>query len=113
MARVAIQSVDVFEGPAYETVTEDGPAAVWDCYAWATLADGTEYCHVTPFRQRHRAADLVAKIEAAGSIDLAYWVEQDPPMSLEERWGLYAEREQEVRFCMRSEDEMYHGIPYH
>jgi len=113
MAQVQVQTVAIYEGPAYYENTEDGPIAVWDCFAAVTTPDGKDFRHFLPFRSRrdYRLEGLVARIEAAGVIDTDRWVEMEPPMPLEVRWALMAQQEDEVRHGFRSEDDMYHGIP--
>jgi len=114
MAKIEIASVCVGEGPTYVEQAEDGPRAVWDCFAAATTADGRDFVHLVPFRHRTdgRLERLVARIDAVRVIDTAHWVELEPRTSLEERWGMMAQQENEVRWGIRSEDDMYHGIPY-
>jgi hypothetical protein len=91
--------------------SEDGRVGVFDCYASVTTSDGRDFCHLVPFRQRWRAENLVARIQVAGVIDTDHWVEMPKAMPLEERFALYAEREQEARWGLRSEDDLYDGIP--
>lgn len=114
MAKIEIASVCVGEGPTYMEDAEDGPRAVYDCFAAATTTDGREFVHLVPFRHRtnYRLERLVARIDAVRVIDTDHWAELPPRTSLEARWAMYAEQENEVRQGLRSEDDMYHGIPY-
>lgn len=111
MAKVFIADVGVYEGPAYEVATEDGPSSMWDCYAEAISIDGTSYRHLVPFARKYECKKLVERIRSAGSINTDHWIELDPPMSLEDKFALYAERENAVRHGLMDEADMYHGIP--
>ena len=115
MAKIKIASVCIGEGPTYLEINEDNERReVWDCFAAATTADGRDFVHLVPFRHRtdERLARLVARIDAARVIDTDHWVELEPRTSLEDRWDMMAQQEDEVRHGLRSEDDMYHGIPY-
>jgi len=114
MAKVAVGNVGIYEGPSYMENTEDGSAAVFDCYAAVTTTDGRDFCHLVPFRSKRdeRLARLVARVEAAAEIDTDHWALLPPPSSLEDRFAMYAMQEEEVRRGLRSEDELYDGIPY-
>ena len=109
---LAIKEVGIYEGPAYMENSEDGPIAVWDCFAAVLAADGREFRHLVPFRHRsdERLARLVSRIEATGVIDPDLWYEE-VRMPLEEKWALMGQQEDEVRRGLRSEDDLYHGIP--
>lgn len=113
MAQVQVQIAAIYEGPAYYENTEDGQIEVYDCFAGVTTADGKDFRHYLPFRSRrdYRLEELVARIEAAGAIDTDHWVELEAPTSLEERWALIAQQEDEVRRGFRSEEDLYHGVP--
>jgi len=69
-----------------------------------------DYVHPHGFRYRRDADKFLATIRQAGAVDLTQWIEKER-MSLEDRFSLYAEREDEVRHGFRSEADMYHGIP--
>ena len=109
--RIDAASVTVFGGPAYEIVDpEDGPSARFDYFVGVT-AGGQDYVHPAAFRHQYDAERRLAdRVIAAGDIDPALWGRQDPRMALEDRFDLYAEREQEVRVGLRPEWDMYHGI---
>lgn len=112
MARTKIDvgTVCVFGGPAYEIMTEDGPGARFDYFVG--ISHGTaEYVHYSAFRQKIDGERLAARVRHAGSIDLAYWSRLEPRPSLEERFAMYAEREQEARMGLRGEDDLYDGLP--
>jgi hypothetical protein len=112
MARTGFDWVEVFEGPAYMEMTEDGPQATWNVQV-ALGAGGKEYV-LRDFSRRParriEADALAEKIKARGSVDLSLWVELEPRPSLEERFAMYAEREDEVRHGFRPEADMYHGL---
>ncbi|XAI96004.1 hypothetical protein [Microcystis phage Mwe-JY26] len=110
MARLHFQGAPtVIEGRTYVEQTEDGSVHRWDYFVGVTI-DGVDYVHPKAFRFRQYAETFADKVFSRGSIDRDIWVQQEPEMSLEERWGLYAQREQEVRWGLRSEEDMYHGL---
>lgn len=112
MALVRIQDVTVFGGPAYVVNSEDGPVTTCDYYVGVTVEGGREFQHPRSFRRPYHAeTQLAERVRDRGSIETEYWQELPPRMPLEERWALYAEREEEVRMGLRSEDDMFHGIP--
>jgi hypothetical protein len=112
MARAAIASAQIVEGRTYVIQTEDGPVSTWDLFVLVTDTEGGEWVHPKSFwRTRPLDADaFLAKVEARGYIDPTLWNKQEPQMSLEERFAIYAQNEEEVRWGLRSEEDLYHGV---
>src|ERR1043165_8882014 len=107
MARVLVNSVNIYAGEAYPENTEDGPVNVFDHFAAVEAADGKVYRHLVPFRFRQDAGllRLIARIEAKRVIETDHWVEFPPRLSLEERFDLYAQREHMVRHGFLAEED--------
>lgn len=112
MARAVPSEVSIAEGPAFMELTEDGFQPTWHVTVHATVGGNDYRLTGVVFRPSHRllAEQLVARIVAAGAIDLDRWTLLEPRMSLEDRWALYAQAEDEARHGYRSEDDLYHGI---
>lgn len=103
-------SVTVFAGPLYQVSTEDGPSAACDYFVGVTV-NGVEFVHPMSFRGKYEArVRLANRVKATGNIDPDCWTRMAPSPSLEDKFALYAEREDEVRHGLRSEADMYHGI---
>lgn len=104
--------VGVCEGPVYEVIGDEwGMSHRFDFYVQIDTADGRRFSLNHAYRFREYADRKVGAVLRRGFIDLAHWTELEV-MSLEDRFALYAEREDEVRHGYRSEGDMFHGIPY-
>lgn len=106
----AFNSIGIVEGPAYMEDSEDGPMETSNYYIGICVGD-KEFRNHRPYRHRQDAENFLKVIETVGLVNLAYWTELEPRMSLEEKFSLYAQREVEVRHGFRSEEDIYHGIP--
>lgn len=108
--------VGVYEGPLYEEAADDcgddgrGKNIRFDYYVEVIVAGGKTYRLPHPYRFRDYATRKVTFVQARGVINLDLWIEVEV-MSLEERFALCAENENEVRLGYRSEEDLYHGIP--
>jgi hypothetical protein len=70
-------SAAVFEGNGVVRNGEDGPYTLILQHVGVNLPDGSEYIHGEVFERRDRAERLAARINEAGSVDLAYWFKSE------------------------------------
>jgi hypothetical protein len=112
MARVLVDWVGVVEGPAFMEATEEGPMPTWNVQVGCEVG-GKQYVLAGFVRRparRLEAERLVGRIDADGTVDLSLWDEVPPRPSLEERFAIYAQNEDEVRHGFRPEADLYHGV---
>ena len=103
---------DAYEGCGYQAgYSEDGdPIIRYENLIGLYLKDGRQYVLAHQFRTFEGAQRTVERIRKAGTVNLDLW-ERVP--TLEKRFAIYAEREQEVRMGLRAESDLYHGMTHY
>lgn len=108
--------IGVREGSLYKEAADDcgddggGFNIRFDYYVEVVVPSGKTFVLPHPYRFRAYAERKVGFVRARGAINLDLWDEVEV-ISLEERFALYAQNEDEVRHGYRSEEDLYHGVP--
>jgi len=98
MVRVAISQADVFPGPLFELVTEDGIEVVAYNFAVVTVPGGHVLVHPHGFWRRRDAQEFAGAIADRGVINPDHWEEFIDPMDDYRDYSPEREKEDALAF---------------